>query len=70
MNVLSRNITAAIWALILSEVLAYITSQLEGMTPNYSLVGILAVVFCLISVNTINAISGSADPTKGQKNKK
>lgn len=64
MNVLSRNIVAAIWAFILGEVLAYITGQLEGMTPDYMLVGILAVVCALIAVN---AITGSADPAKNKK---
>ncbi|WP_267201866.1 YjzD family protein [Limosilactobacillus kribbianus] len=70
MNFLSRNIVAAFWALILGEVLAYITSQLEGMTPDYTMVGILAVVFCLISVNAINAITGSADPAKDKAEEK
>lgn len=67
MNVLSRNIVAAIWAFILGEVLAYITGQLEGMTPDYMLVGILAVVCALIAVNAVNAITGSADPAKNKK---
>lgn len=67
MNLLSRNIVAAFWALILGEVLAYITGQLESMTPNYTLVGILAVVMALIAVNSINAITGSANPAKDDK---
>lgn len=64
MNLLSRNIVAAIWAFILGEVLAYITAQLEGMTPNYLLVGILAAVMAIIAVNSINAITESANPSK------
>jgi branched-subunit amino acid transport protein len=67
MNLLSRNIVAAFWALILGEVLAYITGQLESMTPNYTLVGILAVVMALIAVNSINAITGSANPAKDKE---
>lgn len=67
MNLLSRNIVAAFWALILGEVLAYITGQLESMTPNYTLVGILAVVMALIAVNSINAITSSANPAKDDK---
>ncbi|MDO4903468.1 MAG: YjzD family protein [Limosilactobacillus sp.] len=59
---LSKNIIAAIWGIILAEVLAYITSQLEGMTPDYKLVAIIGVVFALIAVNCINAITGKADP--------
>ena len=68
MNVLSRNIMAGIWALILGEVLAYITGQLEGLTPDYKLVGILAVVMALIAVNAVTAITESANPAK-DKNK-
>lgn len=68
MNTLSKNIVAAIWGLILGEVLAYITSQLEGLTPDYKLVGIIAVIVTLIAINCVNAITGSADPAK-QENK-
>lgn len=64
MNLLSRNIVAAIWAFILGEVLAYITAQLEGMTPDYAMVGILAVIMAVIAVNSINAITESANPSK------
>ena len=67
MNVLSRNIMAGIWALILGEVLAYITGQLEGMTPDYTMVGILAVVMALIAVNAVTAITESANPAKDNK---
>ena len=67
MNVLSRNIMAGIWALILGEVLAYITGQLEGLTPDYKLVGILAVVMALIAVNAVTAITESANPAKDDK---
>lgn len=67
MNALSRNIVAGIWALILGEVLAYITGQLEGMTPDYTMVGILAVIMALIGVNAITAITESANPAKDNK---
>ena len=69
MNVLSRNIVAGIWALILGEVLAYITGQLEGLTPDYTLVGILSVVMALIAVNAVTAITESANPAKTKDNK-
>ena len=58
---------AGLWGIILGEVLAYITGQLEGMTPDYKLIAILAFVMALISVNAITAITGSADPAKDNK---
>lgn len=67
MNLLSKNIVAAIWGLILAEVLAYITSQLEGMTPDYKMVAIIGAVMALIAVNCVNAITGKADPAKQEK---
>lgn len=67
MNMLSRNIVAAIWGLILAEVLAYITARLEGMTPDYTLIAVIGAVMALIAVNCVNAITGKADPTKHKK---
>ena len=67
MNVLSKNIIAALWGLILAEVLAYITSQLEGMSPDYKLVAIIGAVMAIIAVNCVNAITGKADPAKQEK---
>ena len=67
MNTLSKNIIAALWGLILAEVLAYITSQLEGMTPDYKLVAIIGAVMAIIAVNFVNAITGSAKPAKKEK---
>lgn len=67
MNLLSKNIVAAIWGLILAEVLAYITSQLEGMTPDYTAVAVMGAVMALIAVNAVNAITGKADPAKHEK---
>ena len=64
MNLLSKNIVAAIWGLILAEVLAYITSQLEGMTPDYTAVAVIGAVMAL---NAGNAITGKADPAKQEK---
>ena len=67
MNLLSKNIVAAIWGLILAEALAYITSQLEGMTPDYTAVAVIGAVMALIAVNAGNAITGKADPAKQEK---
>lgn len=67
MYTLSKNIIAALWGLILAEVLAYITSQLEGMTPDYKLVAIIGAVMAIIAVNFVNAITGSANPAKKEK---
>lgn len=67
MNLLSKNIVAAIWGLILAEVLAYITSQLEGMTPDYTAVAVIGAVMALIVVNAVNAITDNADPAKQEK---
>lgn len=67
MYTLSKNIIAALWGLILAEVLAYITSQLEGMTPDYKLVAIIGAVMAIIAVNFVNTITGSANPAKKEK---
>ncbi|WP_040458630.1 DUF2929 family protein [Limosilactobacillus antri] len=67
MNLLSKNIVAAIWGLILAEVLAYITSQLEGMAPDYRAVAIIGAVMALIAVNAVNAITGKANPARKEK---
>lgn len=64
MKFLSKNIVAAIWALILGEVLAYITSQLEGMTPDYMMVGWISVIMGLIAVNCVDAITAHANPSR------
>lgn len=67
MRTLSKNIVAAFWALILGEVLAYITSQLESMTPNYTLVGVIAIIMGLIAINCVDYITASANPNKDEK---
>ncbi|MGM9891307.1 YjzD family protein [Limosilactobacillus sp.] len=64
MRTLSKNIVAALWGIILAEVLTYITSQLEGMTPDYKLMAIIGAVMAIIAVNCVNAITGKADPAK------
>ena len=61
---LSANIGGAIIALILGEILTYITSQLETATPNYMLSGILAVVFGLVAANCVYFITPRADPNQ------
>ncbi len=67
MKVLTKNIVAAIWAVILGEVLAYITSQLESMTPNYTIVAVVAVIMGLIVVNCVDYITASANPNKDEQ---
>ncbi|MEY8441367.1 YjzD family protein [Lactobacillaceae bacterium 24-114] len=64
LRLLSANIGSGIIALILGEILAYIDSQLESVTPDYVLTGILAVIFGLIAANCIYFISRKADPSK------
>ncbi len=68
MNFLSKNIVAGIWALILGEVLAYITSQLESMTPDYTLVGWCSVIMGLIVINCVDKITADANPSKKKIN--
>ena len=64
MNFLSKNIVAGIWALILGEVLAYITGQLESMTPDYTLVGWCSVIMGLIVINCVDKITADANPSE------
>ena len=63
-KLLEANIGAGVIALILGEILAYIDSQLETMTPDYLLTGILAVVFGLVAANCVYLITRKADPSK------
>ena len=63
-KLLEANIGAGVIALILGEILAYIDSQLETMTPDYLLTGILAVVFGLVAANCVSLITRKADPSK------
>lgn len=56
-KLLEANIGAGVIALILGEILAYIDSQLETMTPDYLLTGILAVVFGLVAANCVYFIT-------------
>lgn len=67
MRILTKNIVAAFWALILGEVLAYITSQLESMTPNYTVVAVVAVIMGLIVVNCVDHITATANPNKDEQ---
>ncbi|WP_441794616.1 YjzD family protein [Limosilactobacillus reuteri] len=66
MNFLLKNIVAGIWALILGEVLAYITSQLESMTPDYTLVGWCSVIMGLVVINCVDKITANANPSKNE----
>ena len=66
MNFLSKNIVAGIWALILGEVLAYITSQLESMTPDYTLVGWCSVIMGVVVINCVDKITADANPSKNE----
>ena len=43
------------------------SSQLEGMTPDYTAVAVIGAVMALIAVNAVNAITGKADPAKQEK---
>ncbi len=61
MKLLEANIGAGVIALILGEILAYIDSQLETMTPDYLLTGILAVVFGLVAANCVYFITRKAE---------
>ena len=63
-KLLEANIGAGVIALILGEILAYIDSQLETMTPDYLLTGILAVVFGLVAANCVYFNTRKADPSK------
>lgn len=60
------NLVTAFWALCLGLVLTYIASQLEQLTPNYAVGGIVAVVVALIASNSINAINKMASPKDQQ----
>lgn len=67
MNFLAKNIVAGLWALVLGEVLAYITAQLESMSPDYGVVGWVSVIMGLVVINCVDKISADANPSKAEK---
>lgn len=54
MKSIIANITVIFWAFIFGEILGYITSQLTGLSYNFTEVGVLAAVVVLITVNCLS----------------
>lgn len=65
-NFLLKNIAADIWVLVLGEVLAYIASQLESVTPDCTLVGWRSVIMGLAAISCMDKTTADANPSKNE----
>lgn len=64
MKLLMQNLMTLVWGAIFGLVLAYIGSQLENASANFTVAAILGAGVALIFTNCVSWMTGHADPSK------